>query len=632
MQYGGKILFKNAGLQLQAKNHYGLVGPNGSGKSTLLKIIIEEIIPDKGDVAIPNNQTIGTLKQDHYIYDNCAIQDVVVMGKKKLWQAMQDKEKLLEKPDFDDEDCHKLAHYEKIIDEHQGYSAHSAASQILDGLGIATHVHEKPMHILSGGHKLRVLLAQLLFSDPDVMLLDEPTNHLDIFSIRWLEQYLQGFPGILLLSSHDRHFLNAVCTHIVDIDYGTIITYPGNYDAFEKIKNEAMILKEAQLSKQEKRRDDMMEFVERFGAKATKAKQAQSRMKMIEKLEASMDSVELLPTSRRYPKLNFELCRPPGAIVLKVNNISKNFGEKHVLNNVSFEIERGERVAFVGANGIGKSTLLEILTGHQEPSQGSFEWGFEAHRAYFPQDHAREVKGKHTLLDWLGQFDSRATREALQKVLGRSLFSGDDVLKHISILSGGEAARLILAKMMLVKHNILIFDEPTNHLDMEAIENLIDAIDKYPGTVFFVSHNRYFVERIAKRVLEITPEGIKDFKCTYNEYVEKRDLDHLDITKAMRLTPKQNTHAEEPKAAYRDQKKQQRLKDQLQKKIEATEKKTQTLEKALEQLTDTLKQPDFYTKVPKTEQEVMFAERERLEKELQQTIKEWEQAFSEVQQ
>ncbi len=634
MQYGGKILFKGACLQLLPKNHYGLVGPNGAGKSTLLKIITGEIVSDCGDIAIPTYQTIGTLKQDHYIYDSYAIRDVVVMGKPRLWQAMHHKETLLQKPEFTESDCDELGNCEKIIEEFNGYSAHSAASQILDGLGISLAVHEQPMHILSGGHKLRVLLAQLLYSDPDVMLLDEPTNHLDIFSIRWLEEYLQNFPGTLLLSSHDRHFLNAVCTHIVDLDYGTITTYTGNYDAFERIKAEAGIQKEAQLLKQEKRKDDMMDFVERFGAKATKAKQAQSRMKMVEKLEASMESMAIQPTCRRYPKLSFDLCRPPGAVVLKINALAKSYGEKQVLHDVSLEIERGERVAFVGANGIGKSTLLEILTGHQTANDGTFSWGFETHCAYFPQDHAREVHGKSTLLDWLGNFDSQATRETLQKVLARSLFSGDEVKKTVAILSGGETARLILAKIMLVKHNVLIFDEPTNHLDMEATEALIEALDNYPGTVLFVSHNRYFVEKLAKRVIEMTPEGVKDFKCTYPEYVEKRELDHLDVTKALRRAPAQTTArtGENNKQNYTDQKKQQRQKDQLQKKVAAAEKQCHAIEISLKNLNDKVFDESFYKKAPKHEQDKILAEKEQLEKNLQVLMHEWEQASEALQQ
>lgn len=632
MQYGGKILFRKATLQLLPKNHYGLVGPNGAGKSTLFKIITGELSPDSGEIAIPTHQTIGTLKQDHYIYDSYPIIEVVLMGRERLWAALQRKEALFAKPEFTEADCEVLGECEKIIEELHGYSAESEAAQILDGLGLPSHVHSKPMHLLSGGHKLRVLLAQLLFSSPDVLLLDEPTNHLDIFSIHWLEGYLNSFTGTILLSSHDRHFLNAVCSHIVDLDYGTIATYKGNYDDFERIKEEAATLKGAQLDKQEKKISDMREFAERFGAKASKAKQAQSKLKMVEKLESSMESMNLQPTSRRYPKVSFGICRPSGVVALKVEKIVKNYGEKQVLHGVSFEIERGEKVAFVGANGIGKSTLLEILTGHQQATSGTFTWGFEAHNAYFPQDHSREVstqtKDSLNLLDWLNQFESQATREILQKVLARALFSGDDVKKSVSILSGGETARLILAKMMLVKHNVLIFDEPTNHLDMEATENLIEALEEYPGTVLFVSHNRYFVERLASRVIEMTPEGLHDFKCTYGEYVAKRDLDHLDVTKALRISSEERSKSsvESGKATHVDSKKTQRQKDQLQRKVEEAEKKCERLERSIEEVNKKLSDPSFYTKQSKLDQDAVLGEKLRLDQELAMALQDWEHA------
>lgn len=623
MQYGGRILFRKGNLQLFPKSRYGLVGPNGSGKSTLFKIIMGEITPESGDISIPNHMTIGSLNQDHYKFDDYKIRDVVVMGKKRLWDAISRKEALISKPEMTEEDCNILGDCEKIIEEMQGYSADSEASQILDGLGILPHVHDKQMHILSGGHKLRVLLAQLLFSAPDLLILDEPTNHLDIFSIHWLEEYLKSFPKTIFLSSHDRHFLNAVCTHIVDIDYTTITTYKGNFDQFENLKSEAMVLKEAQLTKHEKRKEDMMSFVERFGAKATKAGQAQSRVKMVEKLEAQMESIDLTPTSRRNPKVSFEICRPSGAVALRVKELAKAYGDKQVLHNVTFEIERGEKVAFVGANGIGKSTLLEILTKHQNVSAGAFEWGFEAHVAYFPQEHKREVSGNSNLLDWLNQFAPTATREELQRVLARALFSGDDVKKQVGILSGGETARLILAKMMISKHNVLIFDEPTNHLDMEAIDNLIQALQNYKGTILFVSHNRYFVERLAQRVIEMTPHGISDFKCTYPEYVQKRDLDHLDINKAMRL-PDQQPSAKGNKTSHEDLKKKQRIKEQLQRKIDAAEKKVQSLEKELQALNDKLADPTFYTTAPKEEQEKLAAKRDQLETNLEASMQDWE--------
>lgn len=628
MRFGGKILFKQANLQLLPKAHYGLVGPNGSGKSTLIKILIGDITPESGDVAVPTNLTVGALKQDHFLYEKCRIRDVVLMGKPKLWQALQHKEDLLQKHDFTENDCDALAKYEKIIEDHHGYVAESEAAQLLEGLGIQTTRHEQQMHVLSGGYKLRVLLAQLLFSHPDIMLLDEPTNHLDIFSIHWLEGYLKDFPGTLLLSSHDRQFLNGVCDNIVDLDYETIKIYKGNYDAFLKIKEEEKVLKENQLIKHEKRKDDMMEFVDRFKAKASKARQAASKMKLVEKLEESMEDLNIRPSSRRYPKLRFEICRPSGANTLTLSGIGKSYGDKCVLNNVNFEVERGERIAFLGVNGIGKSTLLEILTKNNSADEGSFTWGFEAHCAYFPQDHAREVSGSITLLDWLGECDPKATQEKLRGILALVLFSGDDVHKPVKVLSGGETARLILAKMMLVKQNVLIFDEPTNHLDMESIETLLQALENYIGTILIVSHNRHFIDRLATRIIEMSHEGLKDFKCTYAEYLEKREVDLLNASKTLRNAKNVDfvaeKNSEESKQIYRDQKKLQRQKEQLERKVAAAEEKCNRLEKTLKGLNEQLCSEEFFKNRSKVEQELVLSEKVRLESELQAALIDWE--------
>lgn len=625
MRFGGKILFQDANFHLLAKKHYGLVGPNGAGKSTLLKILTGDTLPEKGEVALPSLTTIGALKQDHFLYEKDLIRNIVMMGKPKLWKAIKDKETLLQHHSFTDKECHLLEEYEKAIADLHGYTAESEASQLLEGLGIPTSLHQEPMTVLSGGYKLRVLLAQLLFSAPDILLLDEPTNHLDIFSIRWLEQYLQTFPGTLVLSSHDRQFLNAVCDHIIDIDYAKITIYKGNYDTFEACKEESRLLKENTLAKQEKRKEDMEAFVERFRAKASKASQAQSRAKAIEKLEATMDKT-LQPSSRRYPKFHFEICRPSGAYALKAENIHKAYGIKKVLHGISFEIERGERVAFLGANGIGKSTLLEILAANNLADKGSFTWGHAAQYAYFPQDHSREVNGKDSLLDWLSQFDSQANRETLQKILALSLFSGDDVEKSISILSGGETARLILAKMMLVKHNVLIFDEPTNHLDMEATEALIQALEAYPGTILFVSHNRHFINKVATRVIEMSTEGIHDFKCSYAEYLSKREHDLLDASKGLRLASKQMEENTSPsnKNDYFEQKKSQRQKEQLQRKIEAIEKKWHELEMTIKTIDERFCDENFYSTASPDEQKKLAHEKQIKEEELKAILEEWE--------
>jgi ATPase subunit of ABC transporter with duplicated ATPase domains len=629
MRFGGKILFQDAGFQLLTKKHYGLVGPNGSGKSTLLKILIGDMVPEKGEVALPSLTRIGALKQDHFLYEKEIIKNIVLMGKPKLWKAIKDKNALLQHHSFTDKECQLLEEYEKIISEMHGYSAESEAAQLLEGLGISSSFHTEPMTVLSGGYKLRVLLAQLLFSAPDVLLLDEPTNHLDIFSIRWLEQYLQTFPGTLLLSSHDRLFLNTVCDHIMDIDHGTITIYKGNYDAFEALKEENRSLKENALAKQEKRKEEMEAFVERFKAKASKASQAQSRVKAIEKLEATMDK-NLQPSSRRFPKFHFEICRPSGAFALKAENIHKAYGIKKVLHGISFEVERGERVAFLGANGIGKSTLLEILAANNQADEGSFNWGYAAQFAYFPQDHSKEVKGKESLLEWLSQFDSQATRETLQKTLALSLFSGDDVEKSISTLSGGETARLILARMMLVKHNILIFDEPTNHLDMEATEALIQALEAYTGTVLFVSHNRHFVNKVASRIIEMSTEGIQDFKCNYADYLAKREHDLLDASKGLRLASKQieENNPSNNKNDYLEKKKSQRQKEQTQRKIEAIEKKWHLIEMEIKDIDERFCNENFFSTASSDEQKKLIREKEKKEEELKMILEEWEKLNS----
>lgn len=620
MRYGAQILFKPVNFQLNPGQHYGLVGANGAGKSTLIKIMTGEITPISGDVAFPSQLRIGTLKQNQFMFDEVAIIDVVIMGKEKLWKALQEKEELLNHPHFTEAECEKLADLEKIIDDHNGYSARSEAANLLEGLGILAKIHDEPMRILSGGYKLRVLLAQVLFSSPEILLLDEPTNHLDLHSIRWLEGYLKNFPGTLLISSHDRDFLNGICNHIIDLDHETVKIYKGNFEDFLETKAEERVLKEAILEKQGKRRDDLQEFIDRFGAKASKARQAASKAKLVEKLSAEMDSIDLSPSSRMYPKVRFEQVRPAGQVVLKVKELCKSFGEKQVLQGVSFEIERGERVAVLGANGIGKSTLLEILNNHHQPNGGEFQWGFATFPSYFPQDHKREVFGKQNLLEWLSQYDPAAPEQKLREILARVLFSGDEVKKQVGVLSGGETARLILAKMMLQKHNVLIFDEPTNHLDMEAIEALLEALDNYEGTVIFVSHNRHFVSHYATRVLELSQEGATDYKCTFAEYLTKREVDLLTANLKDRKKKEDKT---EQKTTFQEQKTDRNLKNQQEKKQAQLEKKIQKIEEEIRLIEEEMANPEFY-KRPKPEQTVKIQRKEDLERDLEKTYADWE--------
>jgi len=632
MRYGGKILFKETNFQFNPGLHYGLVGANGSGKSTLIKMLIGEITPEAGEISLPTQLSIGTLKQDHFLHEEQLILDVVLMGNPKLWNALKEREAILEKEHFSEKDCHTLESLEKVIHEHDGYTAPSRAAKLLEGLGLLAPMHAQKLSVLSGGFKLRVLLAQVLFSQPDILLLDEPTNHLDIFSIKWLEGYLKNFMGMIVVSSHDREFLNKVCNYIVDVDRETIRIYKGNYDQFEEAKAFEKAHKEAQIDKQDKKKQDLQGFIDRFKSKATKARQAQSKMRLVEKLEGEMDELSLSPSSRMYPNLQFDICRPSGAIALKVDSISKQFGSKHVLSKISFQIERGEHVAFLGANGIGKSTLLEILTQSLHADQGSFEWGFAVQHAYFPQDHAKHVQGNNSLLEWLRQFDARATDEQLRGILGRVLFSGDDVHKTVNILSGGETARLLLAKMMLMKHNVLIFDEPTNHLDMEAIEALLEALHNYPGTLLFVSHNRHFVNALSKRILEITRDGLLDFKCTYPEYLAKRELDLLSADRKAHQMPQANkkNQPSDEKSLYQEQKNQSKQRAHFERKVKLAEDKCHQLEQKIKEIDDLLSSEGFYQKNSKEQQQAILSKKVVCEKSLEDALHEWEKASEEL--
>lgn len=638
MRFGAQILFKNVSLQFNVGCRYGLVGANGCGKSTFIKLLIGDMTPEAGALHMPSQFRVGSLKQDHYLYEQENILDIVLRGKQKLWRALEEKALLLKKEPFTDEDGESLVKLEKMIAEEEGYVAASEAAKLLEGLGIKEEWHDRPLHLLSGGYKLRVLLAQVFFSKPEILVLDEPTNHLDLFSIKWLEGYLRDFAGALIVSSHDRDFLNSICTHIADIDYGTIKIYKGHYDAFLLLKSQEREQKENRLLKYDKRRDDVQEFIDRFKAKASKARQAQSKARFVKQLEEEMEAIDLTPTSRIYPKLQFTPLRASGSSVLKVNHLSKAYGTKKVLNDVTFEVERGDRLAIIGPNGIGKSTLLEILTNHLVADVGSFTWGFATFLAYFPQDHGREVHGQINLLDWLSQFDREMSQEKVRDLLGRVLFSGDKVKQAVDTLSGGEKARLILAKMMMQKPNVLIFDEPTNHLDMEAIEELTEALKTFEGTVLFVSHNRYFVSQIANRILEITHRGIQDFKCSYAEYLEKQQTDHLSIHVSLKhryQAELEEKGKEEDKLilsySYEDQKRIRNAKMQLKKRIAQAEEVCEQLEKQLKQLDALMAAEGFYQTTLREEQQRLLGQKQEIEQRLLIAMEQWEMASLELQ-
>lgn len=631
MRFGGKILFQNVNLQFNPGQHYGLVGANGSGKSTFLKILIGELQSETGSINIPSQLTIGTLQQDHYRYDEEEILNVVIRGKTKLWEALEKHKALLKHDHFTHDECELLAQLEKTIAEQEGYTAASEAAKLLEGLGIRENLHHKPLSVLSGGYKLRVLLAKVLFARPDILLLDEPTNHLDLFSIKWLEGYLRNFPGTILISSHDRDFLNGICNNIADVDYGTIKIYKGNYTDFYLRKQQDREQKESLLLKHDKRRTEIQGFIDRFGSKATKARQAQSKMRFVEQLTEEIESLDLSPSSRLYPKIQFTPFRASGATPLIVKEISKSYGIKKVLENVSFDVERGDRLAIIGPNGIGKSTLLEILTKNTQQDSGSAPWGFATRVAYFPQDHAREVQGNISLLDWIAQFDSNFTQEQLREILGRVLFSGDTVKLPVSTLSGGETARLILAKMMMLKPNILIFDEPTNHLDMEAIEELTRVLKEFNETILFVSHNRYFVGEVANRILEITENGVRDFRGSYAEYMEKQATDFLSVPNSLRQRYKDDKQKEsETSGSYEDMKKQRNLKAQLKRKVEQAENECGVLEEKIRQLDQKIGSDGFYATISREEQQAVLKEKLRLENALEEAMKRWEEASNEI--
>ena len=524
MQYGARLLFTDVNLNLNSNNRYGLVGSNGAGKSTFLKLIMKEEEPSNGEVVAVRNARIGCLKQDQFVYENTPIIDAVIAGNKALWQAMQEKNKLLELEEIDDESGYRLGDIEQIIIDNDGYIADIFAAELLVGLGIKEEFHYQPLSVLSGGYKLRVLLAQSLFNNPDVLLLDEPTNHLDIISIYWLENYLkEKFKGALLFISHDVMFLNNVSTHILDIDYGEISQYTGNYDKFVSQKQQIIEHKMHEVNYLEKKLAKMQEFVNKFRA-GTRSKQASSREKQMDRIELP----DIQKSSRVSPHFNFKQKRASGKHVLKVGAIAKSYGEQLILNKVNFSIDRGEKVVVIGANGIGKSTLLKILLGKIKADMGDYEWGYESQISYFAQDHHELLNESVSVVNWLSRQAENELTGTIRSILGQVLFRQDEVNKNILHLSGGEGARLLLAKIILEEGNVLVLDEPTNHLDIESKETLKQALVDYEGTLILVTHDRDFATDIATRVIALTVKGVVDFKGTYQEYLARHSNDYLN--------------------------------------------------------------------------------------------------------
>ncbi len=535
--HGARTLFSDVSLQLVAQGKYGVVGANGSGKSSLLRIIAGEEEATTGGVSIPRRARIGVLSQDHFRYESTPILDVVMMGHSALWDVMQERERLLENA-AEAFDADRYGELEDFILHNDGYAFEARAGEILEGLQIPTELHREPLSVLSGGFKLRVLLGQTLAAKPDLLLLDEPTNHLDIVSIRWLEKFIIDFKGCAMVVSHDHRFLNNVCTHILDVDYERVMAYKGNYHDFERAKKGNRDRKEKEIGKREKEISQHMRFVQRFKAKPTKARQAKSKVKQIERIV-----IEPLPqSSRRYPKFKFEACRPSGRMVVELDGVCKSFGDNKVLHDVSLRVQRGDRLAVIGPNGIGKSTLLKVLMGELEIDRGTVEWGYETHPGYFSQDHAELPKGgRQTLESWLWDHCPGATIGFVRGQLARVLFKKDEVEKKVVNLSGGEAARLIFARLAVTHPNVLVVDEPTNHLDLEGIEALAEGLQQYDGSVIFVSHDRWFVSRLATRILELRLDGIEDFAGTYEEYLNACGDDHLDVDTAILRARRKST-------------------------------------------------------------------------------------------
>jgi len=513
--FGPKKLFEDVNVAFSPGNRYGLTGPNGAGKTTFMKILSGDEEPDTGKVFKPKK--LGILRQDHYRFEDNRVLDVVLMGNGSLWEAMQEKERLLAKSDITDEDGHRLAELENAIGEEDGYSAEADAAELLQGLGIEEPWHDQPMRALTGGYKLRVLLAQALFGKPQGLLLDEPTNHLDIESIRWLEKFLHAYEGVLITISHDRHFLNAICTHIADIDYESIITYPGGYDDMVRQKGQMRSKVESENAEKAKKIEQLREFVARFHA-GTRASQVQSRIRAMTKLKLE----DMKRSNIAAPFIKFEQKAPSGKQTLTVEDISKTFGGNEVIQPFGALVTRGEKIAVIGKNGVGKTTLVKMIAGELQPDQGHVKWGHQAQVGYLPQDQAGVIRGGTTAFGWLRELEDKLSNEEISGLLGRMLFSGEERMKPTATLSGGETVRLLMAKLMLFKDNVLVLDEPTNHLDLQSIAALSDGLQKYEGTVIVVTHDQELIREVASRIWVMHKgEPILDFTGSYDDLLTK---------------------------------------------------------------------------------------------------------------
>ncbi len=636
-EYGARVLFEDVTLQLNPGSRYGLVGANGSGKTTLLRILAGDEAASQGSFNIPKRSRIGVLRQDRFLDDAAIILDLAMRGDAVVWNAFAEQQRIAEDGH---EDPGRLADLEDVIAAHDGYTLEARASEVLEGLGIPTSVHRSPLSVLSGGFKLRVLLAQVLVGGADVLLLDEPTNHLDILTIRWLEKFLAVYVGCAVIISHDQRFLDNVTSHTLDVDYRTITLYTGNYSVFVVDKAAIRARKEATISRAEDEIARKRAFVDRFGAKNTKATQAQSRLKQIARIEVE----ELEDSSRREPTLRFVPERPSGRDVLTIEGLCKSYGEKKVLTDVSLVVPRGQRVAIIGPNGLGKSTLLRILVDRLAADAGRVRWGHEVRVGYFPQDH-REVleDGETTPLRMLEAACPGQSPTFVRGQLGRVLFSGDDVHKKIESLSGGEAARVIFALLVVQNPNVLVLDEPTNHLDMEAISALIAGLRDFAGTVIFVSHDRWFVSELATRIVEITPQGPRDFPGTYAEYLARCGDDHLDadavVSKAKRarkqplapsLVAADATAPSPVGPSWEDKKRQRNRLALLPKRRDQTISEIEAAEARRQAITELYCAPDFFMTTSKDQIAALEKEQAGLGPRIAALTAEWEELEREI--
>lgn len=519
LRFGGKKLFDEVNVKFTPGNCYGLIGANGAGKTTFLKVLAKEIEPNTGEVIIPPTLRLSVLKQDHYAYDDISVLKTVLMGNDRLYKVMEEKDQLYSKADFSEEDGVRASELETEFAELNGWEAEAEAGVMLAGLGIDDSLHQKEMKDLDPGDKVKVLLAQALFGQPDILLLDEPTNHLDIYAIQWLEEFLLNFENTVIVVSHDRHFLNKVCTHMADIDFNKVTIYSGNYEFWRQATELNQRLRSDQRKKNEEKAEELKSFIQRFSANASKSRQASSRQKQLEKL----DLADLPVSTRRQPFVGFDPKREAGNDILTVENLCKTINGERLLDNVSFTLKRGDKVVLLGRNDVAKTVLLDILAGEMEPDSGAVRWGITTTRSYFPTDNSKYFDGTSgTLVEWLREYSEDKDESFLRGFLGKMLFSGEDALKSPQVLSGGEKVRCMFSKMMLSGANVLLLDGPTAHLDLESISAVNEGVKRFKGTVIFTSHDHEFVQTVANRIIEIDGKVVEDLNITYDEYIESK--------------------------------------------------------------------------------------------------------------